>query len=234
MAQLREEIARVQSDRDRVEQRLHALEAQGDAPRKEPDSSSPLETPKLRVVHLRPEDAEDEPDTPEADENAPRPTIRVTGQAGRTGRRGARPAADIAETVDDPASRPRPSAVDPEARRAYDAAYAQVGARKYPQALDSFAAFLVRWPDHPYAENALYWRGECYYAQNDYTHASEQFEGVITRFPSGNKTADALLKLGLCQQKLNNPDKAKATFERLHREYPRSEAARRIPREETR
>jgi tol-pal system protein YbgF len=88
---------------------------------------------------------------------------------------------------------------------------------------------LLRYPDHPYAANATYWRGECYFAQGDYLRAAEQFDAVVTRYPLGNKSSDALLKLGLTQQKLGNPQKAKDYFDKLLREYPRSDAARRIP-----
>ena len=121
------------------------------------------------------------------------------------------------------------SALDPDAKRAYDAALALVGARRYPEALDAFAAFLVRWPDHPNADNAMYWRGESYFAEGELGRAAEQFEGVVARFPLGNKVPDSLLKLGICQQRLKNPAAARAQFSRLQREYPRSEAARRVP-----
>ena len=102
------------------------------------------------------------------------------------------------------------------------------------QALEAFAAFLVKWPDHPNADNAMYWRGESYYAKGEYARAAEEFEGATLRFPLGNKVPDCLLKLGLCQRKLGNEEKAKAYFERLAREFPRSEAARRLPPDKTR
>jgi tol-pal system protein YbgF len=124
---------------------------------------------------------------------------------------------------------PQPSALNPEARKAYDAALALVNSKQYGQALDAFAGFLLRYPDHPYVENAMFWRGECYFAQGDYVRATEQLEGVLARFPGGNKTPDALLKLGICQQKLQNSTKAQAYFDRLQREWPRSDAAHRIP-----
>ena len=126
-------------------------------------------------------------------------------------------------------TQPRPSALDPEAKRSYDAALALVNGKQYGPALDAFAAFLVKYPDHPYADNAMYWRGECYFAQGEYLRAVEQFDGVVARFPLGGKTSDALLKLGICQQKLGNPTKAKEYFDKLGREWPRSDAARHIP-----
>lgn len=126
-------------------------------------------------------------------------------------------------------TQPRPSALDPEAKKAYDAALALVNGKQYGPALDAFAGFLLKYPDHPYAANAMYWRGECYFAQGEYVRAVEQFEGVVARFPLGGKTPDALLKLGISQQKLGNAQKAQTYFDKLTREWPRSDAARRIP-----
>jgi tol-pal system protein YbgF len=244
MAQMRDEISRVQADRDRFEQRVNQLELQAaearDARKQdkpaEPGPAQAPQTPKLRIVHLapgqQPEGPTDPPaptSAPEEDDNAPRPTIRVVGTPGR-GRMPDRIEQTNPEEPQPPKAG-RPSALDPEARRAYDAALALVQSGKHAQALDAFAAFLVRWPDHPYADNATYWRGEAYYAQGEFMRAAEQFEGVLARFPSGNKAPDALLKLGMCSVKLGNPQKARSLFERLLKEHPRSDAAKRIPQE---
>jgi tol-pal system protein YbgF len=177
-------------------------------------------------------------------DTTPRPVIRIVGV--RPARRGI-PGIDHIDEVlpDEPANggqagppiranAPAPSALSPEAKHAYDAALALVNSHQYDQALDAFAAFLVRWPDHPNADNAMYWRGECYYAKGEYARAAEEFEGGVLRFPLGNKVPDCLLKLGLCQQKLGNQDKAKSYFDRLSHDFPRSEAARRIPDVRTR
>ena len=118
---------------------------------------------------------------------------------------------------------------DPEAKRAYDAALALVNAHQFGPGLEALAAFLVKWPDHPYVDHAMYWRGECYFAQADYAHASEQFEGVLARFPAGMKAPDALLKLGMCHQKLGHAAQARACFDRLVQDYPQSDAARHAP-----
>jgi tol-pal system protein YbgF len=105
-----------------------------------------------------------------------------------------------------------------------------MGQKKYPAALDAFASFLMHWPDHPNADNAMYWRGECYFAEGDWAHAAEQFDGVMARFPNGNKAPDALLKLGMSKQHLGDGAGAKAAFAQLRKDYPRSDAARRVPR----
>lgn len=114
----------------------------------------------------------------------------------------------------------------------YEQAQKLVGAKKWQAALDAFAGFLLRYPDHPYASNAFYWRGECYYALGDFGSAVAQFEGLVARFPVAAKVPDALLKLGLSERKLGSTVKAKTAFARLKRDFPLSEAAKKIPPED--
>ena len=123
----------------------------------------------------------------------------------------------------------RADAYDEDAKHSYDAALSLVTAKHYPEARDALAGFLVKWPDHPMADNAMYWRGECYFAQGEYTNAAKEFEGLLARFPAGNKAPDALLKLGLSQRHLGNNDAARQHFDRLRREFPGSAAAHHIP-----
>jgi len=246
LADLRDDIDRITSERDKMDQRLAAIEVKEADQKDTTRPSGP--PPQQRIIRMNPDGTEqaqsDSNETAGADpdDGSPRPVIRVLGAGGRL-----KGKADIVdETLPDediskvgPAGpaitqgAARPSALDPEAKRSYDAALALVNSKQYAAALDSFAAFLVRWPDHPYADNATYWRGECYFAQGEYARAAEQFDGVIARFPLGNKVPDSWLKLGIAQQKLGNQARAKAAFDKLARDYPKSDAARRIPRTET-
>jgi tol-pal system protein YbgF len=260
--ELRDELAKVQSDSDKLEQRLGKLEVdsapRGDlrasdinppAPPARSDSA-PVATPRLRVVHVGPDGVEESSppaetagslDAADPADTSPRPHIKIQGTGGDTtvtsGKGRARRVRndrieEIVPSSDTSAgggSGGAPSALDPEAKRAYDAALALVNAKKYPQALEALAGFLVKWPDHPNADNAMFWRGECYYAQGQYAQAVEQFEGTIARFPLGNKLPDAILKLGLSRQHMGDPAGARAQFERLRRDFPHADATRRIP-----
>jgi tol-pal system protein YbgF len=229
---LRDAVDRLQMERDEADQ-----EALRPDPEDRPTTAVPPRQPapasSLNAVALGTASSGHPDDYVDTEDTTPRPTLRVSGAVGRRGR--ARDRDDVVEeTLPDeaaPASGPtqRPTSLDPEAKRAYDAAFSLVTAHQYDRALDALAAFLMKWPDHPYADNAMYWRGECYFARGDYLSAQEQFEGVLARFPAGNKVPDALLKLGVTSQRLGNPVKAKDCFERLERLYPQSEAARRIP-----
>lgn len=113
-----------------------------------------------------------------------------------------------------------------EALAAYEAAFALFRARRFDEALASFATFRDRFPRHSYADNALYWRGECHYAKRDYRAALAEFEAAFTRYPSGNKAPDAMLKAAYSRAELGDVPRARATLFRLVELFPRSDAAR--------
>ena len=238
-ADLREQVNKMESDHDKVDARLGALElAAADEKSPPPERSraaaaGPGAVSQPHVVQLG---GAGDGDGADPNDKSERPDIRVTGAAGsapprpRSSKSGR---ARIEES--DPQSsalRPdstRSSALDPDAKAAYETALAQVQGKQYDRGLEGLNAFLVRWPDHPYAENAIYWRGEAYFAQGEYLRAGEQFEAVLARYGSGKKSPDALLKLGMCQERLGASTRAREYWDRLKTEYPKSEAAKRIP-----
>ena len=235
--QLRADLVKVQAERDRFEGRLEALEAAHDRRERETKRSAggsfaegrgaaPETVPRLPVVRvgeepppaLAPSDGEVSEVGP--DSGDVRPVVQANGvrspaERRRRGRNGGEPS---------------PSSLTPEARRDYDAALGLVRAKQYEKGLEALTAFLVRYPDHPYADNAMYWRGECFYAKGEFARAAEQFDGLIARFPYGNKAPDALLKLGLSQERLGSKDQAQKTFAELRGRYPKSDAVRQAPR----
>jgi tol-pal system protein YbgF len=229
--EMRATIDQVQAERDEAERDMMAASAAETQAPRAPRRSAPS-PPALPVggSGTTPDATgqASEGDSPDTEDPTPRPTIRVVGSA-HAGRGGWRDDQVERSDVETSVDAERPSALDPEAKRAYSAALALVSERQYDRALEDLAAFLVKYPDHPYADNAMYWRGECYFAKGDYLRAAEQFEGTVTRFPAGNKAPDALLKMGMSHLKLGNPAKAKECFDRLAQTYPRSDAARRIP-----
>lgn len=253
MASMRDELARVQHEADVLQERIvhledrevgvHASERDIDgasatqaaaatsaAPAGSSGPVSPPGSPTLRVVKLAPATVDDHgviPPPPssvpgDADDDSPRPVLRAGGSR-------------VEETYPDetaPGDKRAKPAVDPKAATEYEAALALFKQKKYSGALDAFAGFLVRYPDHPYAANAIFWRGESYFAIGDFSSAASQFDGLLARFPTSPKTADALLKLGLTQKKLGSAAKSKAAFDRLRKEFPLSEAAKKIPPED--
>jgi tol-pal system protein YbgF len=244
VSEMRETITKIEAEQDRENQRSGLLEV-GPHDEKTPGSSSPKAKPTgtstQRSVQIG--DGDDGRDDDPNDPNA-RPEIRLQGQPGTAPRapRGKPGSArintpdrdrDRDRTTDDSlrTDGPRSSALDPEAKKAYEAALGQINAKQYDRGIEALNAFLVRWPDHPYVENAMYWRGEGHYARGEYLRAAEQFEAVLARFSSGSKSPDALLKIGMCHERLGASERAKEYWDRLKREYPRSDAAKKIPNE---
>lgn len=246
-------LNKVQADNDSYAKSLTSadMEAAGQPPPDPPPSARGMRAPSPRVVRLSPDGVEQNEASGEVasavngddpEDTAPRPSIKIQGVPGMRTKRGVVISGGQqveANIPDDPSYAPpaggpsiqaggsRPSALDPAAKQAYDAALALVNGKQYGAALDAFASFLVKWPDHPNADNATYWRGECYFAQGEYAKAVEQYEGVVTRFPLGNKVPDALLKLSMSYDKLGNSQKAQQAMERLQHDFPRSDAATR-------
>jgi TolA-binding protein len=117
---------------------------------------------------------------------------------------------------------------DPRAAPAYDRALALARGGRCPEAIDALSAFLIRWPDHPFADNAMYWRAECILAGGDVRRAVSEFEGLLARFPVGNKVPDALYKLVVCYRRLGDETRAREYAARLLRDFPRSDLAARV------
>jgi tol-pal system protein YbgF len=114
----------------------------------------------------------------------------------------------------------------------YRAALAHVSAREWDAALASLASFVAAHPDHAYADNAMYWRGEVLYARRDYAGAITELAAMVERFPHGNKVPDALLRIGFAYERLGEPARAREMFQRVRDEYPGTVAARTASRED--
>jgi tol-pal system protein YbgF len=85
-----------------------------------------------------------------------------------------------------------------------------------------FAQFLARFPRHAYADNAVYWMGECRYDAREYRAAVAEFAKVLKRFPRSNKVPDALFKLGLAYERLGEREVARKAFADVVAGYPKS------------
>ena len=218
MDEFRKDISRVQADNERLNERVSALETaevgKASGARKQADGA---DRPKLQVVKLGPGDEEivDDPAAEamaEADQSASdQEPVVIRAEGSRTS-----------------TSKPKDAGA---AGRDYDGALALVKRKQYDKALEAFAGFLVRHPDDANADNAMYWRGECFFAKGEFARAAEEFSGLIARFPQGNKVPDAMLKLAMAQIKLGDRAKANETFSQLRKQYPSSDATRKIPRE---
>jgi tol-pal system protein YbgF len=236
---MRADIASLQAERERMAERLSILEINEQRRFPEPNLAQATGNgrelrARLPVVRIGSggdgsPSAWSEPPSEPLDAPDARPVVQASG-AYTSGRvRGRAEASATGRRDRDANGRSDLTVANPEAKRAYDAAAALLRAKRYDAALEALTAFLVRYPDHPSADRAMYWRGECFYAQGDIARAQEQFEGVLARFPFGSQAPEALLKLGICQRRLGATAGAERTFADLKERYPNSDAARQVP-----
>jgi tol-pal system protein YbgF len=115
--------------------------------------------------------------------------------------------------------------------RSYEEGFAFYRAGEYEAAIDRFRAFLENHASSDYADNALFWMGECYAKLGDYERAVLTFEDVVNRFPEGNKVPDALYRQGIALLEIGEQTRdeetynaaAREIFKRIVREHPQSE-----------
>ncbi|MEE8313913.1 MAG: tol-pal system protein YbgF [Myxococcota bacterium] len=123
--------------------------------------------------------------------------------------------------------------------RDYENAFRLYRAGDYRRAIDRFEAFLQTHPSSDYADNALFWMGECYFKLGDHERAVLVFEDVVKRYPDGNKVPDALYRQGRAlleigarsQQAATYAPAARQVFERIVLEHPDSERVLEAKRE---
>ncbi|HET7268201.1 MAG TPA: tol-pal system protein YbgF [Oleiagrimonas sp.] len=114
---------------------------------------------------------------------------------------------------------------NPDAQKAYDAAFKALRAGNFVASSRGFRAFIEQYPQDKLTPNAWYWLGESYYVTQNYKQALHAFEQVVTRFPDSRKTPGALLKKGYAQYALKQVDKAQATLQSVIAKYPNSSVA---------
>lgn len=85
--------------------------------------------------------------------------------------------------------------------------------------------FVVDWPRHPKADNALYFAGLAMVADKDFEKAALLFDRVVANYPAGDAVLDSMLKLADCRQRLNKTREARATWEKIVSTYPGTAAA---------
>jgi tol-pal system protein YbgF len=115
----------------------------------------------------------------------------------------------------------------------YEAAFRLYRAGDYPAAVERFQAFVQSHPNSDYADNALFWMGECHQKLGDFVLAAVTFERVYKEFPNGNKVPDALYRQAVALveigrqkgERVEYESAAREVLQRILDEYPRSERA---------
>ena len=233
---------------DELATRMDLLADKVDTERVARESSG--KPPRLPVIRIKPNDPEeesqanDEPKPPssviaqksvvylgEANKTGPRPVLRLygTGSEGRVAGSRVEPRTSTADRLKVVPLPRRKVAVavarSDNALEQYRNARADYQSGKLKEAIVAFRSFVKDHGAHQYADNALYWLGECYYDTREYQKASSTFRRVVEQYPKGNKVPDAMLKLAYSHIKLGEKRNACSVLASLVESYPRTGAA---------
>ncbi len=110
------------------------------------------------------------------------------------------------------------SATTPEAL--YRSAYEDYMRGNYDLAADGFGEYLKRYPNTELADNALYWIGECFDAQDESQQALDTFTLVVEDYPTSDKAAAAQLKKGLIYLKMGDQGQGVVNLQYVVYEHP--------------
>ena len=102
----------------------------------------------------------------------------------------------------------------------YRSAYEDYMRGNYDLARDGFSEYLKRWPLTELSDNAQYWIGECYDAQDQPQEALDSFSKVLEDYPTSDKAAAAQLKKGLIYLKMGDQGQGVVNLQYVVYEHP--------------
>ncbi|MBN1196188.1 MAG: tol-pal system protein YbgF [Candidatus Aminicenantes bacterium] len=107
----------------------------------------------------------------------------------------------------------------------YYTAYSDYMKKNYDLAIQGFQQFINLFPRNVLADNAMYWIGECYYAQKMFEQAVDTFSRLIESYADGDKTAAATLKKGYALIEMGRESEGISVLRQLITQFPLSEEA---------
>ena len=102
----------------------------------------------------------------------------------------------------------------------YRSAYEDYMRGNYDLAADGFGEYMRRFPNTELTDNALYWVGECYDAQEKPQEALDTFTKVLEDYPTSDKAAAAQLKKGLIYLKMGDQGQGVVNLQYVVYEHP--------------
>lgn len=115
---------------------------------------------------------------------------------------------------------------DKDGKPQYSAAFDLLKEGQYQESIDAFGAFLKKYPESRYADNAQYWLGEANYVSRQYDRALDEFQKLIAKFPESSKLPGARLKIGYTYYELKNWQAATESLQQVIKLYPDSTVAK--------
>ncbi len=105
----------------------------------------------------------------------------------------------------------------------YNMAYADYLKGNFALAIDGFKIYLDNFSQSPFADNALYWIGECHFSQKEYEDAISRYNQLILNYPLGDKVPAAYLHKGISLMELDRKEEALSVFKLMVSKYPLEE-----------
>ena len=102
----------------------------------------------------------------------------------------------------------------------YRSAYEDYMRGNYDLAAEGFGEYMRRFPNTELTDNALYWIGECYDAQEEPEEALTTFTKVLEDYPTSDKAAAAQLKKGLIYLKMGDQGQGVVNLQYVVYEHP--------------
>ena len=171
---------------------------------------------------------------PEPDDEGKRPFLQLAGAPASRRSGGPLPPVPVAapgETLGVVPMDGSPTAATPQDEMSsFHEGYRAFSNNRYAEALGLFAHFLKEHPDHQYADNALFWRGESYLAQGKLLKAIGELERLLRRYPRSEKGPSAMYRIGFAYDRLNDREKASEYYFKVVDRYPGTDAARKASR----
>lgn len=137
----------------------------------------------------------------------------------------ARPAPSPTGTARPGASPGGPTGPAQPAEALYQEGFDLFKKREYAKAREKFQQFLRANPNSDFAEGAMYFVAETYFAEKDYENAILRYEELLVRYPKGRRVPAALLQQGFAFKELGAPKDARMAFQKVVETYPNSTEA---------
>ncbi len=117
---------------------------------------------------------------------------------------------------------PPPPAPAPAVANTYDAGMNLFKQKKYREAYNNFAEYLVDNPAGAQAVEARFYGAESLFEDKDYELAILEFQKVIVEHPKHELAPKALYRQGLSFEKIGDPETARIVYNKLVDTYPKS------------
>jgi tol-pal system protein YbgF len=122
-----------------------------------------------------------------------------------------------------PHTQPAPATVEEEL--VFNAAFTEVKAKDYAQAIHDMEMFVKDFPQSKNTPEAYYWLGEMYLITGDEKKAEAAFMMVTENFPHSYKAPESLLKLALLAYEKGDFEMAKKHFRTVVQDFSDSSSA---------